>query len=102
MKKVKIMLIAITVVAAAGGALAFKSAKLTPFAKVYTCNLNANPRTCSLAPTSVIPAALIPTTVPAGGLTTLQSATVTTLNPAGQPCINQIATCTFVQRITAE
>jgi hypothetical protein len=98
MKRVKIMLMAITVLAAVGGTLAFKAAK-TPLARFYTCNVGAPIPTCDFHP--VILQQNATTTTPGNGIATL-SATITKANVLGLDCINGVADCTKAFTAKAE
>jgi hypothetical protein len=87
MKRVKFMLVAITMVAAVGGTLAFKASKIS-LQKAYTCNANS---VCDPLPNIQN----VTTTVKGQAQSTItDSYTITTVDVSGLPCTNLTAPCT--------
>lgn len=88
MKRVKMMLVAITMIAAVGGTLAFKASK-APGQKAYTCNANF---ICQALPNLNNVTTTVRTDPQAFTIT--DTYTITIANVAGLPCNNLTAPCT--------
>jgi len=87
MKRVKMMLVAITMIAAVGGTLAFKASKL-PGQRAFTCNTN-------LQVCQSLPIARATTTVDIPQASTVTTSyTLTVANIQGADCNNATAPCT--------
>ena len=87
MKKARIMLAIIVVVAGVGTALAFR-ARFGVNTNYYRCNTGVTPQTCYLST-----AVNLATTNMAGAQVTVMNATFTSINVAGQNCNNGMAPC---------
>lgn len=89
MKKAKIFLTALTVLAVVGGALAFKAKQTKAF---YQCDLDANPKVCTINPSVYT------------FVTTTNDGTEIPYDEFNKPCV-QIAgawTCTTLTTFLAE